>query len=67
VADTCNPSYSRGRDQENQGLKPAHTNSVRDQHKKGVGRMAQVIKHLRSKRKVGTTKKKKKKKERNFN
>jgi hypothetical protein len=30
VAHTCNPSYSGGRDQEDQGLKPAHANSLRD-------------------------------------
>jgi hypothetical protein len=26
-AHTCNPTYSRGRDQEDHGLKPAHANS----------------------------------------
>jgi hypothetical protein len=27
VADTCNPGYSRGRDQEDQGSKPSWANS----------------------------------------
>jgi hypothetical protein len=30
VAHACNPSYSGGRDQEDQGLKPAQANSSRD-------------------------------------
>jgi hypothetical protein len=30
VTHTCNPSYSRGRDQEDRGSKPAHANSLRD-------------------------------------
>jgi hypothetical protein len=30
VVHTCNPSYSRSRDQENQGSKPAHANSSQD-------------------------------------
>jgi hypothetical protein len=30
VAHTCNPSYSGGRNQEDQGSKPAGANSVRD-------------------------------------
>jgi hypothetical protein len=30
VAHTCNPSYSGGRDQEDQGLKPARANSSRE-------------------------------------
>jgi hypothetical protein len=30
VAHTCNPSYSRGRDQEHHGSKPAQANSFRD-------------------------------------
>jgi hypothetical protein len=30
VAHTCNPSYSGGRDQEDGGLKPVWTNSLRD-------------------------------------
>jgi hypothetical protein len=30
VAHTCNPSYSGGRDQEDQGLKTAQANSSRD-------------------------------------
>jgi hypothetical protein len=29
-AHTCNPSYSRGRDQEDQGSKPALANSLED-------------------------------------
>uniref|UniRef100_A0A8C0XTS1 Uncharacterized protein n=1 Tax=Castor canadensis TaxID=51338 RepID=A0A8C0XTS1_CASCN len=43
VAHTCNPSYSRGRDQEDRSLRPAQTNISRDpphlkntQHKKGL-------------------------------
>jgi hypothetical protein len=31
VVHTCNPSYSGGRDQEDQGLKPAQANSLREQ------------------------------------
>jgi hypothetical protein len=30
VAHTCNPSYSGGRDQENQGSKPAQSNISQD-------------------------------------
>jgi hypothetical protein len=30
VAHSCNPSYSRDRDQEDHGLKPARTNSFQD-------------------------------------
>jgi hypothetical protein len=30
MAHTCNPSYSRGRDQEDRGLKLAQANSLRD-------------------------------------
>jgi hypothetical protein len=30
VAHACNPSYSRDRDQKDQGSKPAWTNSLRD-------------------------------------
>jgi hypothetical protein len=30
VAHTCNPSYSGGRDQEDQGLKPAWANNLQD-------------------------------------
>jgi hypothetical protein len=30
MAHTCNPNYSGGRDQEDQGLKPAWANSSRD-------------------------------------
>jgi hypothetical protein len=41
VAHVYNPSYSRGRDQEDQGLKQVQANSVRPylkntQHKKGL-------------------------------
>jgi hypothetical protein len=42
VAHTCNPSYSGGRDQEDNDLKPARANSSRDpilketHHKKGL-------------------------------
>jgi hypothetical protein len=30
MADTCNPSYSVGRDQEDHGSKPAQANSLQD-------------------------------------
>jgi hypothetical protein len=30
IAHICNPSYSRGRDQEDQGLKPSQANSSKD-------------------------------------
>jgi hypothetical protein len=30
MAHACNPSYSGGRDQEDQGLKPAWANSLKD-------------------------------------
>jgi hypothetical protein len=42
VAHACNPSYSRGRDQEDHGSKPAQPNSLQDPilkktcHKKGL-------------------------------
>jgi hypothetical protein len=45
VAHTCNPSYSKGRDQEDHGSQPAWANSSRDTilkkkkktyHKKGL-------------------------------
>jgi hypothetical protein len=42
VANTCNPSYSGGKDQEDLGSKPAQANSSRDpilkktHHKKGL-------------------------------
>jgi hypothetical protein len=47
VAHAYNPSYSSGRDQEDQGLKPAWANSLQDpifkktHHKKGLGQLAQ--------------------------
>jgi hypothetical protein len=45
VAHACNPRYSRGRDQEDQGLKPAWANSSQDPimktlHKNRAWRMA---------------------------
>jgi hypothetical protein len=48
VAHTCNPSYSRGRDQEDQGSKPALANSSQDPiskipNTKRVGGVAQGI------------------------
>jgi hypothetical protein len=49
VAHACNPSYSAGRDQENDGLKPALANSSLDpiskknQHKKMAGGVAQGV------------------------
>jgi hypothetical protein len=47
LAHACNPRYSGGRDQEDCGLNPAGTNSLRDplektHHKKGASRVAQV-------------------------
>jgi hypothetical protein len=30
MAHACNPSYLRGRDQEDHGLKPAQANTLRD-------------------------------------
>jgi hypothetical protein len=47
VAHACNPSYSGGRDQEDQGLKPACANSSQDSiskmpNTKKAGRVAQV-------------------------
>jgi hypothetical protein len=48
----CNPSYSGGRDQEDQGSKLAQANSSRDsisentQYKKRAGRVAQVVEPL---------------------
>jgi hypothetical protein len=53
----CNPSYSGGRDQEDQGSRPAWTNSSQDpilkkiHHKKRAGRVVQVVESLPSKRK----------------
>jgi hypothetical protein len=49
VAHTCNPSYSRGRDQEDHGSKPAQANSLRDpiskktHHKKRAEEVAQGV------------------------
>jgi hypothetical protein len=45
VAHACNPSYSGGRDQKDQGLKPAQANSSRDSisenlHKSRAGGVA---------------------------
>jgi hypothetical protein len=53
VAHTCNPSYLRGRDQEDHGLRPAWVNSLWDlilkitQHKKRTGGVAQVVECLK--------------------
>jgi hypothetical protein len=47
VAHTCNPGYSGGRDQEDQGLKPDRGNSSKDPilkktlHKNGADGVAQ--------------------------
>jgi hypothetical protein len=48
VDHTCNPSYSGGRDQEDQGSKPDRANSPREPisknpHKKRTGGVAQVV------------------------
>jgi hypothetical protein len=49
VAHACNPSYSRGRDQEDHDLKPAQANSLWDpisekkHHNKRAGRVAQGV------------------------
>jgi hypothetical protein len=67
VGHTCNHSYSGGRDQEDQGSKPAQANNSersylkKTHHKKGLlewlkvkdaGEMAQVAEHLPSKPEV---------------
>jgi hypothetical protein len=55
VAHTCNPSYLRGRDQEDGHLKPAQAKSLGDPvlkkypTKKWTGRVIQVVEHLLSK------------------
>jgi hypothetical protein len=46
VSNTCNPSYSRSRDQEDDGSKPVWANNLRDPiskalHKNRAGRAAQ--------------------------
>jgi hypothetical protein len=43
VAHACNPSYSRGRDQEDRGSKPAWGKSLRPYHKKRAGGVAQDV------------------------
>jgi hypothetical protein len=51
MAHACNPSYLEGRDQEDQGLKPAQADSLRDpiskkekkkNQKREAGRVVQV-------------------------
>jgi hypothetical protein len=54
VAHNCNPSRSRGRDQEDHGLKPAHASSLRElilkiPNTKRAGTVAQVVDCLPSK------------------
>jgi hypothetical protein len=54
VAHTCNPSYSGGRDQEDQGSKPAWANSLQDPilknpTQKRAGGVTQVVERLPSK------------------
>jgi hypothetical protein len=57
AGDSChNPSYLGGRDQEDQGSKPARANSLRDPilkipntKRERVGRMIQVVESLHSK------------------
>jgi hypothetical protein len=61
VAHICNPSYSGGRDQEDQGLKPAQANSSarpyfkKTHHKKGLVKWLKV-KALSSNPSTTTTK-----------
>jgi hypothetical protein len=65
VAHACNPSYSGGRDQEDQGSKPAQANSSQDSilknthHEKGL---VEWLKVQALSSNPSTTKKKKKKK-----
>jgi hypothetical protein len=54
VTCTCNPSYLRGRDQEDHGSKPTWANSLQDLSRKyptpnRAGRVAQVVECLPSK------------------
>jgi hypothetical protein len=66
LANACNPSYSRSRDQEECGSKPAWKNSLGDTvwkipHKSRAGGMGQVLEHQHSKQETqranhGTTK-----------
>jgi hypothetical protein len=56
VAHTCNPSYLGGRDQEDQGSKPAQSNSLQasiskipNTHTQRAHGVAQVVEHLCSK------------------
>jgi hypothetical protein len=57
VAHTYNPSYSGGRDQEDQCSEPVWANSLRapiskkkEHHKKGTGGVAQMVQRMLSKR-----------------
>jgi hypothetical protein len=43
VAQTCNLSYSRGRDLEDHGSKPSGTSSSRDPSQKRTGRVTQGV------------------------
>jgi hypothetical protein len=68
VAHACTPSYSGGRDQEDQGLRPAWANSFQDtiskntQHKKGLAECL-LRKHEALSSNPSAAKKKKKKKQ----
>jgi hypothetical protein len=57
VANTCNPSYSIGRYQEDHGSKPAWVNSLRPYLEKGLVEWLKV-KALSSRPSTTTTKKK---------
>jgi hypothetical protein len=53
AAHACNPSYSGGRDQEDQGLKLPQANCLQDSiSRKGVGGVVQMIEQLPSKHKT---------------
>jgi hypothetical protein len=42
MACSCNPSYSKGRDQEDHNLKPAQANIKKFHHKKGLAEWLKV-------------------------
>jgi hypothetical protein len=48
VAHACNPSYLRGRDQEDWSLKPSQNNSQKYPTQKRTGGVAQVVECLPS-------------------
>jgi hypothetical protein len=62
VAHACNPSYSRGRDQEDCSLKPAGANSSRDLILKKLFKKIGLVEWLKVKALSSVLPKKKKKK-----